>query len=144
MCQVIPHDGYDEGTPTLSDMNVTILNSAPSILTADIQPQNPDSVTDIQVTYQYYDPDSDPDNGSIIQWYQNAFEQVDLNGSLTVNSSRTVKGDIWYYIITPSDGEVFGTSMQSVSVTIGNTPPSVSNIIISPLTPDTENDLTVS
>jgi parallel beta-helix repeat protein len=143
-CEVIPHDGENEGLPTQSVMNVTIGNSPPMILDAQISPTNPTSDSDISALYNFYDPDFDPESGSLIIWYKNDVEQVALQGLFSVDHSLTQKGEKWHYVITPSDGTEFGSPIQSVNITIGNTAPSVSNIIISPANPTAEDDLSVS
>jgi hypothetical protein len=143
-CEVVPHDGGEEGTATRSDMNVTIGNSAPSILDAQITPQNPTATDDLDAFYTYYDLDSDTESGSMIAWFRNGIEQTGLNGNLSVSSTLTLKGDTWYYKITPSDGEEYGVPVQSGVNTIGNTPPSVSNIMITPSNPSTGDDLVAS
>ncbi|UCE73572.1 MAG: right-handed parallel beta-helix repeat-containing protein [Methanomassiliicoccales archaeon] len=145
-CEVVPHDGKEEGAATRSSMDVTIGNSAPDVSNAHIAPENPTSVSDLVANYDYFDPDGDSVNESvsIIRWYRNGFEQADLYGLFTVNYSKTLKGDLWYYNITPSDGEAYGTPLESTIITIGNTPPQVSNIIITPPNPTTEDDLIVS
>ncbi len=142
-CEVIPHDGLDFGTAKTSNMNVTINNSAPMVTRASSIPTNPISESDITVDYDFFDPDGDLESGSTIQWFRNGLEQVDLSGSLIVDSSRTLKGDTWYYNITPSDGEDMGITVQSDDIIIGNTPPQVSNIGVTPLVPTTEDDLVV-
>jgi parallel beta-helix repeat protein len=143
-CEVIPHDGADAGSVYRSAMNVTVGNSPPTVTDAYIAPINPDADANLSVDYQYLDPDSDLESGSTIRWYKDSVEQWDLNDSIQVDFALTLKGEIWYYIVTPSDGEDIGTSVQSDSVKIGNTPPYVLNITISPTDPDTTMDLTVS
>ncbi|UCE38328.1 MAG: right-handed parallel beta-helix repeat-containing protein, partial [Thermoplasmata archaeon] len=143
-CEVIPHDGISEGLANRSHMNVSINNSAPKVLSASITPSDPTADSDLQVDFQFVDPDKDSDSGSKIRWYKDGMEQWNLNDSDIVDSSLTLKGEIWYYIITPSDGEDFGDPFISVSITIGNTLPYVLNITIAPLNPDTEDILTVS
>jgi hypothetical protein len=144
MCEVIPHDGVDEGTPTLSPMNVTIGNSGPEVTNCEVSPESPDADSDLNVSYLFTDPDSDLESGSTIRWYKDNVLQPALNDSLNVSYTLTSKGDKWYYIVTPSDGEDFGTSVQSEAVIIGNTPPTVSNIVISPANPITGDDLSVT
>ncbi|UCG70029.1 MAG: right-handed parallel beta-helix repeat-containing protein [Thermoplasmata archaeon] len=141
-CLVSPGDGDDYGTPVLSPM-VVIYNSAPEVQDATIQPESPKSNETLMAIYTYYDLDNDPESGSIINWFKNGIEEVDLNGSPSVDPLRTQQGDKWYYVIIPSDGEDFGAPFQSDSVVIANTPPSVSNVTITPASPGTADDLIV-
>ncbi|UCE73574.1 MAG: right-handed parallel beta-helix repeat-containing protein [Methanomassiliicoccales archaeon] len=141
-CNVTPGDGDDYGTP-MESAPVTINNSAPEAYDLSFTPGSPNSNETFYASYEYDDLDGDSQSGSIIGWYRNTFEVTDLNGSFSVDPSRTQQGDVWYYILIPSDGEDYGTLVQSESIVIGNTPPSVSNVLISPLNPDTADDLTV-
>ncbi|UCE38454.1 MAG: hypothetical protein JSW00_04285, partial [Thermoplasmata archaeon] len=143
-CEVVPHDGKGEGTATRSSMDVTIGNSAPEVTNAYILPENPTSDSDLVADYDYWDVDGDSESGSSIRWYRNDFEQANLYGLFIINHSKTQKGDVWYYIITPSDGNATGTSLKSENISIGNTPPYVDNIIITPSNPTAEDDLIVA
>jgi parallel beta-helix repeat protein len=143
-CEIIPHDGYNEGTATQSSMSVTIINTAPSASNADIDPPNPTAESNLTAYYDYSDPDSDPQSGSTIRWYKDGVMQTALNDSSQVDFSLTQKGDIWHFVVTPSDGEDLGTPVACPALIIGNTPPTVSNIIIAPSNPITSDELTVS
>ncbi len=57
-------------------------------------------------------------------------------------SKPMYKGEIWYFTITPNDGNSTGTTRQSGSTsTIGNAPPRVQQVGIQPSAPTTEEDL---
>jgi hypothetical protein len=143
-CEIIPHDGYNEGVATLSSMSVTIINSAPSASNAVISPSNPTAESNLTASYDYSDPDSDLESGSTIRWYKDGVLQPALNDSMQVDFSLTLKGESWYFVVTPSDGEDIGSPFFSVAMSIGNTPPTVSNIVISPSDPITSDELTVT
>jgi hypothetical protein len=143
-CDVIPHDGVEEGGAFRCSENITIGNSKPFVQNVKIIPPSPDADSDLNASYDFQDPDSDFESGSMIKWYKNDIEQSGLQGIYLVDHSLTQKGEIWYYIITPSDGVDNGSAIKSDNVTIGNTAPSVSNIIISPASPTAEDDLTIS
>jgi len=85
--------------------------------------------------YTYYDAEGDSENGTEIRWYRNGVLQVNLNDTLTVPSQFTQKGDIWYFTVKPKDGKVFGELVQSPSVTIENTPPTITSYTPENLTP---------
>ncbi|UCE38329.1 MAG: right-handed parallel beta-helix repeat-containing protein [Thermoplasmata archaeon] len=141
-CLVSPGDGDDYGEPKLSP-TVNITNTAPEVSEVIVIPESPVSNETLQVNYIYFDLDDDPESGSEIRWYKDGLEQIDLYGSASVAPEKTRQGEKWYYIITPSDGEDLGIQVQSESIIIGNTPPSVSNVIINPQNPDTTDELTV-
>jgi parallel beta-helix repeat protein len=140
--EVQPHDGDDYGTWEGSN-EITIGNTPPSASNAHILPVNPMSNQTLNVSYVYYDLDSDLEGESTIKWFRNDIEQPDLNGSKTVPPSNTKKGEKWKYLMIPSDGTDFGDPLESNPVTIGNTEPQVENIKILPENPTTADDLTV-
>jgi hypothetical protein len=141
-CLVSPGDGDDYGTAELSP-DVIITNTAPEVTDVKILPESPVSNETLYVNYNYFDLDDDPESGSEIRWFKDGAEQTDLYGSNSVPPDKTRQGEKWYYIITPSDGEDLGTPAQSSSIIIGNTPPAVSNVTITPQNPDTTCELTV-
>jgi parallel beta-helix repeat protein len=142
-CEVTPSDGDSNGI-TKSSQVVTIGNTAPEITGAVVIPEFPESNQSLNFKYEYYDLDNDPESGSIIQWFKNDQEQLDLNGSISISPTLTSKGDKWHYIVIPFDGEQYGTPVQSSSVYIENTPPKILNIEILPENPTTADDLTVT
>jgi len=115
---VTPDDGKTLG-PTAT-ATVQIVNAPPTVEAA-LSPAEPLTDDNLVVDVQSVDPDLDPVTVDI-RWI--------LNGSPTevsenrMPSQRTSKGDVWEVVLTPNDGEVDGEQV-TVSVTIGNTPPSV-------------------
>jgi parallel beta-helix repeat protein len=141
-CNITPSDGDDLGN-SIESLFVAIGNSQPQVFDVTISPTAPESNRTLWAIYNYYDLDGDLESGTLIRWYKNDIMEEDLNDSTTVDSSKTQSGDNWYCIVTPRDGEDFGTSMQSNTVFIGNTPPGISNVNITPQSPDTSDDLIV-
>jgi parallel beta-helix repeat protein len=141
-CNITPSDGDDLGF-SVESQEVLIGNSAPQVSDVYVSPLSPESNVTLWAVYDFYDLDSDTESGTLIRWYKNDALQDDLNDSISVDLSKTQSGDIWYFTIIPSDGQDFGTSEQSNSVSIGNTPPRISNVVISPQNPDTAGDLEV-
>jgi parallel beta-helix repeat protein len=142
-CIVTPSDGEDLGIQLESNV-VTIGNTAPEVTSATINPSGtPASNQTLFASYNYYDLDTDPESGSDIVWFKDGLEQTDLAGIFSVDPLKTLKGELWYYVITPRDGSDFGAPVSSEFVTIANTPPSASNVDISPQNPGTVDDLVV-
>jgi parallel beta-helix repeat protein len=139
-CIVTPSDGEDLGSP-MESSPVTIGNTAPEVSDVMVTPSFPESNETLLPDYTYYDLDADPETGGSIAWYKNGIMQNDLSDIFQVEPTKTQAGEKWYYIITPSDGFDSGSPVQSTSVQIANTPPSVSNIIITPSNPSTADDL---
>ncbi|MHA2329635.1 MAG: hypothetical protein ACXACR_14055, partial [Candidatus Hodarchaeales archaeon] len=141
---VEPSDGTSFGNLQQASA-VTIGNSAPDATNLQITPGSP--VTDDTLTagYSYADNDSDIEIGTLIIWYKNGVLQGGLNDSDTVDSSYTAKNDEWHFKVRPSDGTDYGlwTSCPT-NITIENSPPTATNLQITPINPITSDDLIAS
>jgi parallel beta-helix repeat protein len=142
-CVVKPYDGDDYGDEIESNP-VTIGNTPPTASNAKIIPADPKSNETLKVNYDFYDLDSDMESESIIKWFKNDIEQTTIEGSNKVPPELTKKGETWYYMVTPGDGDDFGDPIDSTPVVIGNTAPQVVNITINPNNPTTADNLTVN
>lgn len=131
-------DGTDYSN-YLNSTSKTIANSIPTASVVDITPNFP-TTTDLLVgSYTFTDLDSDTDS-STFKWFKNG---VVVAGQTTSNlsSSNFVKGDVIIFQVTPNDGVVAGTSVNSSSVTILNTVPTATNLNITPTTAYTYDNL---
>jgi hypothetical protein len=63
---------------------------------------------------------------------------------MTISSTSTLKGDSWQASVTPSDGEEFGATVNSNTITVLNSLPSIGSSAISPSNPTSADDLTAS
>jgi hypothetical protein len=102
---------------------------------------------DINLTYTYEDPENDPENGTIIHWYINGVHNSSLDGMSTITPQYTQKGQLWQAYVYPSDGydSTYPTfAFESNIIPIINTPPSVSNVTITPTNPTGGDDLFVT
>jgi membrane carboxypeptidase/penicillin-binding protein PbpC len=99
-----------------------------------ITPAKPNTTENLTATYTYFDPDGDPENKTLteIRWYRNGALVPELNNTLIVPSNYTLKGEIWYFTVKPSDGTTYGDIYKSPSVKIQNTPPQIITITITP------------
>ena len=93
--------------PVAYDVNLTPSPEAPS-------------TSDLTLSYQYGDPNMDPESGTLIHWYKNNTHITGLDGMMTVSSIYTSPGDVWNVEITPSDGTDFGSTEVSNNVTIAD------------------------
>ena len=137
---VAPGDGTTTGALQQSPA-VTIVNTSPTASNLTIDPATPVTGDALNGDYDFNDVDGDPDS-SVITWYKNGDEQPAYSGARTLPSSATAKGQEWYFTVEPNDGTDSGTLQQLPAVTIGNTPPTASNLTIDPETPVTGDDLT--
>ncbi|MHA2202688.1 MAG: DUF2341 domain-containing protein, partial [Candidatus Hodarchaeales archaeon] len=137
-------DGTDFGEWVSLPINITIANTAPFASDLAITPSEPKTGDDLTASYSYTDPDSDLESGSFIRWYKNGEEQTTHENQTIIPSEATNRGENWYFTIQPSDSIDYGVLKISSIVTITNTEPSLSNLIIIPNEPNTENNLTAS
>jgi hypothetical protein len=128
--RIRPSDGTDFGSYVGISTNITIINTAPTLNTVKINETLVYTEMNITISYQFIDVDGDPESGSLIYWYRNGFLQTNLNNYDFVYHGLTNKTESWYFIIVPSDGLNSGISYQSNIITIQNSIPTISNILI--------------
>ncbi len=136
---VKPYDGFDYGEMKTSP-SVTIVNNPPTVENLLISPSSPLTTDDLNASYTYSDMDNDPDR-SEITWFKNNVPKIEYNDLKTVPSSAISKGEIWYFTVKPYDGYNYGDTKTSPSVTIGNTPPTVTDLAINPSSPKKTDSL---
>jgi len=132
LCSVTPVDVDSEGDAVESN-TATVINSAPSI--QDVQLAPTDAVTDstLQCTpIGWFDIDGDS-AAYQFQWL--------VNGSIvagqtegTLSGEHFAKGMQVVCAATPEDGFEQGLAVYSNPVIIGNTPPSVASLLLTPPT----------
>lgn len=124
--------------------SVTIGNTAPSVTSLSISPSSPSTSDNLTGNYVYSDADMDPEGMSEIRWYKNGALQTEYNDQKVIPSIALSKGDTWHFTVKPYDGSDYGEIKTSTSVTIINNIPVVDNLLISPSSPLTTDDLTAS
>jgi parallel beta-helix repeat protein len=144
---VQPHDGESEGDKVESN-TLTIGNSGPEISSLIIIPESLTSLDDLTISYEFFDIDDDPEAAGTYKWL---VDRGDGSGfidsgitSAVVSSTSTRKGEIWYCEFTPYDGFTYGSKYVTEEITIGNTPPALSGVVIvTPSEPASNEDLKV-
>ena len=125
---VFPSDGTSEGPP--GEAVVRIVNSPPSVEAPLLIPGDPTTSDDL--TCQAGMPD-DPD-GDVVsmsyQWYVNG-TPLSVPGSV-LSSTLVVAGDLVWCETLPSDGELSGAAESSNVVLIGNSAPTVTEVLLGP------------
>ena len=121
------------------------VNNPPSVANVLLNPTNAVTTDSLTLSYSFSDPDNDQESGSEIIWYRDsqALPQGAIVG-LSVPSSETAKGEEWYATVKPSDGSDFGTLISSNTVTVANTPPTLSTPTITPSDAEETDDLTIA
>jgi len=131
------YDGQAYSNIATVSITVTPVNDPPTAPVVDVTPNLPLTTDNLvcTVTTPSTDPDGDPVTYTY-EWYKNEVLQSDettVTTALTdtVSSTKTAKGEVWKCVVTPYDGIVNGTSAQD-QVTIGNSPPSIEGVNITP------------
>jgi len=138
---VRPKDGQDFGTLEAT-VTITIQNTPPVIESVVIPPSiSTDNLTLTNVTT---DEDTDPILNYEIKWYRNSTYMPAFDNLNTITSNNTKKAESWSCEIRANDGTNYSQWVSSNTIIIGNTPPTTSNLILSPLNPNTSSILTAS
>ncbi|MEC7987091.1 MAG: fibrinogen-like YCDxxxxGGGW domain-containing protein [Myxococcota bacterium] len=117
------------------------INTPPTAPTLSLNPATPTTSDNLVVTAA---GSTDAENQTptyTYEWYQNGVAtNFDTD---TINNYYTTKNDVWTVRVTPNDGFHDGDYTES-SVTIANTPPTLSTPSFSPLIPDVSDTVTCS
>ncbi|MFT5431082.1 MAG: hypothetical protein ACI9OJ_001761, partial [Myxococcota bacterium] len=127
-CTLTPFDGIDAGPLALSS-SITIGNGIPhggAVTIAPLQATENDVLTCLAEGAA--DPDSD-----LVTWsYEWFVNDSPVASSTAIDGGGFDKNDVVYCVATASDGIEAGTPLQSESVTIGNSVPSLAVVAINP------------
>ena len=137
-------DAWTTTSVTITE-TVVVSNNPPTASNVQISPSSPTSSDDITLAYTFSDQDSgDTESGTTIQWLLNGAHQSQFDGLIAISSASLLKGDSWQVAVTPSDGEDFGATVNSNTITVLNSLPSIFSATISPPNPTVDDDLTAS
>lgn len=131
---VTPNDGLSDGAS--ASAGLTIGNSVPALSSVTITP-NPAYFGDTLTCAWsgWTDADSDADASTVL-WSING---VAASTASTL-SSGFVSGDTVMCTVTPDDGTDTGTALSD-SITIGNSPPEITALTLTPAAPGTDDTL---
>lgn len=124
-CNVIANDGQIDGN-SIDSTVMTISNTVPIITGIYITPTSAVVGDSLLCLYTLNDADSDLDN-TLIRWF--------VDGVLAANGTSMVAPNTSSEVVcqaTPDDGIVVGNPLNSSSIVIGNTPPVISSVILTP------------
>jgi hypothetical protein len=132
---VTPFDGFSYGDP-LEAGPVVISNSPPSALTVALTPSEAATTDDISSTVVgWSDLDGDPE-GYSYRWIADGVTIPDATDPV-LDASLTEHFQEIQVEVTPNDGELDGMPILSESITIGNTVPAITRVLLSPDPPTT-------
>ncbi len=114
---------YSMGTSTVCPPN-----SPPSVESVQLMPEDPTSLTGLEVVYSFQDPDYYTEDRSEVRWFKNNILQSQYNDWRYISWGEMAEGQRWYCTIRPYDGYDYGELVTSPTVTIGNAPPGIMNM----------------
>ncbi|MFX1249978.1 MAG: DUF2341 domain-containing protein, partial [Promethearchaeota archaeon] len=124
-------------------------NHPPIVENLTLSPVIPWSNCSLTLAYDYYDEDGHSESGTEIRWYKKNDSvfllESTYNDTMEIPASALEVGDQWYVNVTPKDGGLFGETNMSAIITILNTPPLASDVVVfySGATPYTTSTLNV-
>ena len=127
-CEVTPHDGQATGAPDTATLIVG--NALPAITAVSISPSH--AGTDDTLTVSVATSDADGDGVTVsYAWL--------INGSGVGATGTSLDGVTWFQegdevtvTVTPNDGFGDGPAETAAPITIGNSPPTITDVQISP------------
>ena len=134
-------DTWGDTTITVPENNPPPPNSPPSV--SNVGLNMPRTTDNLNLTYNYQDPDNDPEYGTLIRWYKDGQLQSGWNDQVTIHSSATRKGEVWNVTVTPSDGTDLGNPVSSPDRVVINSPPVINSAEITPSDPIASDNLSL-
>ena len=141
--RVTPSDGEDAGNLVTASIQISSSNNAPSIQSLSITPANPITTDDMNMSYTFFDVDGDSSTSVEIQWMKDGIHMPQYDDEPTISSSETSKGQIWTVSVRASDGIEFSPWAESAPRTIGNAPPVLESLNLTPENPTSSDDLKI-
>ena len=154
--KVVPRDSISLGSQEDSNV-ITILNTAPKLLTPTFNDTTLQTLEDISVSSVY--SDADIDIGTVtFRWFVNGglvFTDIvggvldssvitvppNLPPSSVLSASNYSKGDIINVSVLATDGSNASKTVNSALLNVVNTAPSATDVAIAPVQPQTDDDL---
>ncbi|MHA2101128.1 MAG: LamG-like jellyroll fold domain-containing protein, partial [Candidatus Kariarchaeaceae archaeon] len=112
--------------------SVPVINRFPIVENLTLMPDPLHSNDTLTLTYDFYDQDGDSEGGTEIRWYKNNVLQSNYSDLQLVPDSALERGDVWNVTVRPKDGQDFGVMNKSSTITVKNTAPQVTTVIITP------------
>jgi len=148
VCEVTPSDGTEQGPSAQS--SVIVVNSPPVLSLLTLNPPSPGTEDILTATVAA----TDPEGSSLTymwEWFVDSGAGPQLVHTTSGSDSHSEldglyffdRDDLVYVELEVSDGSS-SSLLTSTTLTVANTPPSVFNTIITPITPSSGEDLVCS
>jgi hypothetical protein len=137
-CTATPFDGEESGAP-VSSPALNISNTAPVLASVDLSTTTPTETDSLSALLGV---GTDDDGDAILYGYEWYVNGTVVSTSLTLSSNMFAKGDSIQAVVTPWDGIESGAPVSSPVATGTNTPPTVTQVTISPKDAFTGDTLT--
>ncbi len=98
-------------------------SSAPSAINVKVLPLDATTSSNLICNYTYFDPDSNPENNTIINWYTNGNENSSFENLTQISNVNTTRNQKWNCSVTPHDGAAYGATVTSDETEIQNAAP---------------------
>ncbi len=129
---IVVSDATGTATPYKA-MPVVVANAPPMVSAASISPSPPTRAGPATCTATgWIDADGDPQD-VVYSWFLNAAPLANATPSLSASLFK--RGDTLRCAVIPDDGFDLGSSVSSSTVTVGNAPPRLTSVTLSPATP---------
>ena len=134
------NNGDSWAVTTHTSTQISSENNPPEVSNASLNPTMPTKETGIELLYDYFDLDGDAESGTEISWTVNGDLSAELNNLTIIDSEYLNKGDEITVEIKPNDGIEFGDVVSVGPVTVLNSIPSITDLVILPENPlDTDS-----
>ena len=117
--EVTPSDVNEDGDPVLLPL-VTIGNTIPIARDLSLTPTDALDTDDLELDYEYFDLDGNPEQNTEIKWYFDGNRMADLDDQTSVSSLWTRSGDQWQASVRPHDGTDYGDVVWTGTIVIGS------------------------
>ncbi len=137
VCSTTPWDGEESGKAVTS-ASLTISNTPPtlaSVVLSEYAPTESDTLSVI------LGASADADGDTVTFLYDWYVDSSVVSTSSTLPPSRFAKGNSIYVVVTPYDGESYGSPVTSVTATAENTPPEMISVALDPGDPFVTDDV---
>ncbi len=131
---------------TNDDKPLELSQVAPRVINVHISPQSPNAGDTFFALYDYIDLNNDPETGSILSWYKNGKQLLEIQNKTSwsnsdlLSSNKLEPDDKIFFSIMPSDGRDYGSTVFSPAVSVVPQKPGATDLRVIPFRNGIVND----